>query len=160
MPFVDLSEFLTENDLVIQGMGPRDYVVPAPDVETGLRYSALSHVAIKANQGITISEQDMASLRLEGAEEREFVVQVLSQVVVDQMAEDGVQWPAVGRAAQYAFTHFAVSPEAAKKAFEAGVFSGKALAPTNRAERRTATKSAPRASRAGKNPPRTPASRG
>lgn len=151
MPFVDLSEFLTENDLTMQGLGPRDYVVPAPDVDTGLRYTALSNVAIKVNKGEAVSPAEMASLKLEGAEERTFVSQILSDGVVEQMREDGLAWPAVVRCANYAFTHFAVSPEAAKKAFEAGVFSGKAQAPTNRAARRK-TPSAPRASRASKNP--------
>lgn len=151
MPFVDLSEFLTENDLVMQGLGPRDYIVPAPDVDTGLRYTALSNVAIKVNKGEPVSPEEMASLKLEGAEERTFVDQVLSPEVVRQMAEDGLSWPAVVRCANYAFTHFAVSPEAAKKAFEAGVFSGKAQGATNRAARR-ATRSARPASRASKNP--------
>ena len=151
MPYVDLSEFLTENNLVIQGLGPRDYEVPAPDVDTGLRYSALSGIAIKVQNGDAVSPEDLASLKLEGAEERTFVSQILSQGVVDQMAKDGLKWPTVVRAANYAFTHFAVSPEAAKKAFEAGAFSGKAQAPTNRAARRT-TPSAPRASRGSSKP--------
>lgn len=151
MPFVDLSEFLTENELVIQGLGPRDYVVPAPDVDTGLRYTALANVAIKVNKGIDVSKEEMQSLNLEGAEERAFVHQILSDEVVAQMAKDKLPWPAVVRTASYAYTHFAVSPEAAKKAFEAGVFSGKAQGATNRAARRT-TPSVRQASRGSKKP--------
>jgi hypothetical protein len=155
MPFVDLSEFLTENDLVIHGLGPRDYTVPAPDVERGLRYNALSAIAIRVNRGETVTREEMESLRLNDDEERQFAIEILTQEVVDQMAEDGLPWPAVTRTAQYAYTHFAISPEAAKKAFEAGVFSGKGLTPpTNRAARRTttATRSARPASAASKKP--------
>lgn len=148
MPFVDLSEFLTENDLVLQKLGPRDYTVPAPDAKTGLKYSALSSMAVRAAKGETLSEQDMAALQLDDEEEREFVVQMLTQDVVDQMTEDNLPWPAVVRTAQYVFTHFAVSADAAAKAKTAGAFSGKAQAPTNRASRRSAAKSARPASTA------------
>ena len=141
MPFVDLSEFLTENDLTVQGLGPRDYSIPAPDAETGLRYTALANVAKKAARGDDISETDLQALKLDDAEEREFSEQILGSEVLAQMVEDKLPWPAITRTAQYAFTHFAVSPEAARKAFEAGAFSGKAQAPTNRAGRRTAAKS-------------------
>ena len=142
MPFVDLSEFLTENDLVIQGLGPRDYTVPAPDAETGLKYSALSSIAVRAAKGQEVTEADMQALKLDDEEEREFVVQMLTQEVVDQMREDRLPWPALVRTAQYVFTHFAVSADAAAKAKTAGAFSGKATAPTNRATRRSGAKSA------------------
>ena len=154
MPFVDLSEFLTENDLTIT-MGEHEYTVPAPDAETGLKYSALSNIAVKASKGQEVSEDELRALRLDDAEEREFVVQILTQEVVDQMRKDGLPWPALTRTAQYAFTHFAVSPDAAAKAMAAGAFSGKAQAPTNRATRRSAAKSARPASTASKNLPKT-----
>lgn len=142
MPFVDLSEFLTENDLVVQGLGPRDYVIPAPDADTGLRYTALATIAKKAANGEDIADTDLQALRLDDAEERDFAEQILGSEVLEQMREDKLPWPAITRTAQYAFTHFAVSPDAARKAFEAGAFSGKAPAPTNRAARRSGAKSA------------------
>lgn len=151
MPFVDLSEFLTENDLTIQGLGPRDYVVTAPDADTGLKYAALSSVAVRVNRGETLDPAELQALKLDDDEEREFVVQILGEKVVSEMRADKLPWPAVTRTAQYAFTHFAVSPEAARKAFEAGVFSGKAQTPPNRAARR-ATPSDRLASRASKKP--------
>ena len=154
MPFVDLSEFLTENDLVLQGLGPRDYTVPAPDAETGLKYSALSNIAVRASKGEEVTEQDLAALKLDDAEEREFVSQMLGDEVVRQMTEDRLPWPALVRTAQYVFTHFAVSADAAAKAKTAGAFSGKAQAPTNRAGRRTAAKSARPASAASRSPKR------
>lgn len=154
MPFVDLSEFLTENDLVLQGLGPRDYTVKAPDAETGLKYSALSNIAVRAAKGIEVTAQDLEALKLDDEEEREFVVQMLGQEVIDQMREDRLPWPAITRTAQYVFTHFAVSADTAAKAKTAGAFSGKAQAPTNRAGRRTAAKSA-RPGSAGSRTPRT-----
>lgn len=154
MPFVDLSEFLTENDLVIQNVGPRDYVVPAIDAETGLKYSALSAIAVRAQKGEKVRPEDLAALKLGDAEERAFVVEMLGQEVIDQMREDKVSWPAINRIAQYVFTHFAVSADAAAKAKVAGAFSGKAQAPTpNRAARReTVAKSARTASRGSRSP--------
>lgn len=137
MPFVDLSEFLTENDLVVQGLGPRDYSIPAPDAETGLKYTALANVAKKAARGDDLADIDLQSLKLDDAEEKEFTDQILGARVLAEMVEDNLPWPAITRTAQYAFTHFAVSPEAARKAFEMGAFSGKAQTPTNRAARRT-----------------------
>lgn len=160
MPFVDLSEFLTENDLIIQGLGPRNYSVPAPSGETGLKYTALVNVAKKAARGEDVGDTDLQALKLDDAEEKEFTEQILGIEVLTQMVEDGLPWPAINRTAQYAFTHFAVSPEAAKKAFEMGAFSGKAVAPTNRAGRRATTQSDRPASRAGKNPRKTPGSPG
>ena len=152
MPFVDLSEFLTENDLVIQGLGPRDYTIPAIDAETGLKYSALSAIAVRAQKGEKVRPEDLAALKLNDAEERAFVVEMLGQEVLDQMREDGISWPAINRTAQYVFTHFAVSADAAAKAKVAGAFSGKAQAPTNRAARRTESKSARPASRGSRSP--------
>ena len=73
---------------------------------------------------------------------------MLGEKVLGEMREDRLPWPAIVRAAQYTFTHFAVSPDAAAKAMSAGAFSGKAPAPTNRAGRRTAAKSARPASTA------------
>lgn len=136
MPYVDLSEFLTENELVIQGLGPRDYSIPAPDAETGLKYTALANVAKAVARGDEVRDNDVQALKLDDEEEREFVQVILGDEVMGQMVEDNLPWPAITRTAQYAFTHFAVSPEAARKAFEAGAFSGKAQTPLNRAARR------------------------
>lgn len=144
MPYVDLSEFLTEQDLVFQNIGPRDYRVPAPDAETGLKYSAISNIAIQASKGKPVPEESLAALKLNDAEEEEFVVKMLTQEVVDQMTEDRLTWPTVQVCAQYAFVYYTLGRESADKAMEAGVFSGKATAPTNRATRRgAATKKAP-----------------
>lgn len=156
MPFVDLSEFLTENDLVIQGLGPRDYTVPAPDAETGLKYSALSNIAVRASKGEEVTPQDLEALKLDDAEERDFVHQMLGADVVAQMTEDRLPWPALVRTAQYVFTHFAVSADAAAKAKIAGAFSGKAQAPTNRATRRSTAKSARPASTASRTTRKAP----
>lgn len=149
MSHVDLSEFLTENDLVVEGLGPRPYVVPAPDAETGLKYNALSSVAVRVSRGEDVDPAEYKALALDDEEEVQFVVKILSQEVVDQMKEDGLPWPALSRTAQYAFTHFAVGADAAKKALAAGAFSGKAQAP-NRATRRATPSTRNRASAATK----------
>jgi len=119
----------------------KSYHVPSPDAETGLRLNALADVAMKLSKGFEVKEFDVQRLRMDDTEEKEFADQVLSPAVVTQMIDDGCRWEHVRRLTQYAFTYFGVSPEAAEKAAEAGMFSGKAPTP-NRSQRRSGAKSA------------------
>ena len=112
------------------------YRIPSPDAETGLRLSAVADLSMKQSKGIELSEGDVKRLRLNDQEEREFIAQVLSPEVIDLMVADGVKWEHLKRLGIYAFTFFGVSREAADKAVEAGLFTGKELAP-NRAQRRS-----------------------
>lgn len=133
------------------------YSIPSPDAETGLRLTALADIMLKQAKKVEVTEVDLRRLRLDGADEREFVAQCLSQPVVTQMTSDGVAWVHMKRLATYAFTFFAISQEAADEAVKNGLFAGKAL-PLNRAQKRASTgaKSAkPRAS-AGSKKPRKP----
>lgn len=158
MPYVDLSEFLTENELVLQGIGPRDYVVPAPPADVGLKYSALANIAVKVSKGEKVAPGSVQALRLDDDEEREFVSVILGDEALSQMKEDQVPWPAVTRSAQYAFAHFAVSAEAAQKALAAGAFSGKAPAPAQMTG--TGVSAARPASTGSRSPKKTTNSRG
>jgi len=112
------------------------YRIPSPDAETGLRLSAVADLSMKQSKGFELSEGDVKRLRLNDQEEREFIAQVLSPEVIDLMVADGVKWEHLKRLGIYAFTFFGVSREAADKAVEAGLFTGKELAP-NRAQRRS-----------------------
>ena len=116
------------------------YHVPSPNAETGLRLSALADLTIKMNKGIEISEADMRRMRLDDKQELEFTEQVLSKPLVDEMLADGVKWEHLKRLTAYAFTYFAVSPQAAMDAAREGAFNPKAVTP-NRAQRRTKAKS-------------------
>lgn len=119
--------------------GGHQYRVPSPDALTGLRLTALADISIKAakNPG-ELGEKDAKRLRLDDQEERDFIQQVLTPELVEEMVADGVKWTHVKRLASYAFTYFAIGADAAEQAAKSGVFSGKAQTapPQNRQARR------------------------
>lgn len=115
------------------------YHVPSPDAETGLRLSALADLSMKVSKGIEVAENDLKRLRVDDREELEFTTQVLSQPLVDEMLADGVKWEHMKRLTMFAFTYFSVSPDAANKAAQAGMFNPKAQTP-NRETRRAKPK--------------------
>lgn len=118
----------------------KQYAVPSPDARVGLRLAALADLTLKQSRGATVTDADVKRLRLDDKDEREFLEQVLSNDIMQQMLDDGVKWAHLKRLAMYAFVFFAVSREAADKAAEDGLFSGKAVASTNRAGRRSKKK--------------------
>lgn len=151
----DLSEFLDFMDEADDGHSDgftspkmpsraypegKQYHVPSPDAETGLRLNALADITLKSKRGQEVSEADVRRLRIADSEEREFLEQVLSTELVAELIADGVKWEHMKRLSMFAFTYFAVSPEAAENAAKNGLFSGKAL-PPNRAARRKKTSS-------------------
>lgn len=146
----DLSSFLDfmeesdgfESPLMPSKLHPegKSYRVPSPDALTGLRLNALADITLKQSRGTPVSENDVKRLRIDDADEREFISQVLSVELVDEMLVDGVRWEHMKRLSMYAFTYFAVSREAANTAADNGLFAGKELAPTNRAGRRKSPK--------------------
>lgn len=124
----------------------RQYRVASPDAKTGLRLNALADIMVKREMKAPVKESDVARLRMDDAQEDEFVRQVLGAVradgsnALDEMIEDGCKWEHIKRMSQYAFTYFGVSREAADEAVKAGLLSGKIEAP-NRAARRKKGKS-------------------
>lgn len=152
----DLSQFLDFMDEADEGVTsgfdsppmpstkhPRgkQYRVPSPDAKTGLRLNALADMTLKQSRGIELSDIDVKRLRLDDKDEREFLAQVLTEKLLDEMVDDGVKWEHLRRLAMYGFVYFGVSAEAADQAAANGLFSGKAQAPTNRAARRANQKS-------------------
>lgn len=140
--FDELFSFLEDDGLTIPGVisrehpEGRDYVIPSPDGETGARLTALGELGIKVNKGVEVKERDVRRLQMDDAEEREFMEQVLGSAFKEMM-DDGVSWVRMQRINQYAFTHFAISDEAARAAALKGAFSGTGKAPAlNRQERR------------------------
>lgn len=115
----------------------KKYHVSSPDGETGLRLSALADLSMKQQKGVELAEADIKRLRLNDQEERDFAQQVLGVELVDEMLADGVRWVHIKRLLTYAYTYFAIGQEAAQKAAEQGLFSGKVQTP-NRATRRAA----------------------
>jgi len=136
----DLFSFLEDDGLTIPGVKSRafplgkTYTVASPDAETGAQLAGLAQIAVKVNRKVEVTERDIARLHLSDEQEREFAEKVLGATLAEMQA-DGVSWVRIQRIVQYAYTHFAFSPQAAEDAARKGVFSGKAPA-RNRAERR------------------------
>jgi len=114
----------------------KHYTVPSPDGETGLRLTALADIARKRNQGVAVSERDVARLHLDDAAEREFAQQVMGECY-DEMMNDGVKWVTIQKVMNYSYIYFSMGKDVADKAAREGLFSGgKVRVPMNRAERR------------------------
>ena len=112
------------------------YTVPSPDGETGLRLTALADIARKQQQGVKVSERDVARLRLNDEQEREFAQEVMGTCYEEMMA-DGVPWVTIQKVMNYSYIYFAMGKDVADKAAQEGLFSGgKARTPMNLAERR------------------------
>jgi hypothetical protein len=113
----------------------KQYRIPSPTALVGMRLTALADIAMKSNKGVEVAEADVMRLRISDEDERGFAEQVLGEEALEAMIADDVSWTHVKRITTFAFTYFAVSPESARKAAEAGLLSGKVQAP-NRAQRR------------------------
>lgn len=130
----------------------RVYRIPSPSAKDGLRLARLASLAVRANDedpGAKVTEDDLASIDLDDAEERDLYRMALGSAY-QEMLDDGVSWVRIQRLGRYMFFYFGMSPESAEQALRSGVLSGEAKAP-NRATRRTAkkatSKSASRGSR-------------
>jgi hypothetical protein len=162
----ELDEFLDE-DLVIplkskQHPQGRDYIVEAPDADTGLWLQQ----QMKIGAAIYDGRLDPDEGELDEDEERDFLRKVFGPNTFDEMMSDGVKWPSMKRAGQAALAWILADSERAEQAWQ-----GKAPEepePANRAERRATRKSGSkkktgtgaasgsnrRASTSGTNPPR------
>lgn len=144
MTYADLTDFLDDSGLHVTIAG-KEFVIPSPDAETGLKLQALAQIGAKVQQGVQVPEGELKSIQLDDNDERKFTDMVLGSSL-DEFKAAGLNWVQLSRLAQYAFTHFALSPETARKALEAGVYTGKDSAPAaapNRATRRSTPKAQP-----------------
>lgn len=103
------------------------YTIPSPAAEDGIRFAALADLGLKVRRGLKVTEADRARLKFNDEEEHEFARDVLGPVY-QQMIDDGVSWVRMQRITQYAYTYFAIGPDAANDAAARGVFEGKASA--------------------------------
>jgi hypothetical protein len=118
----------------------KSYHVFSPDALTGMQLSAIVDITVKAQRGVEVSENDLRRLRVDDADEQEFIEKVLGKAVVDEMISDGCKWEHIKRLGLFAFTYFTISREAAEDAAKRGIFKGKAMEPQNRAARRSTSK--------------------
>jgi hypothetical protein len=98
--FKDLAELLDPRlPLPIRG---KIYHVESPDVKTGLRAQATVAIASKVRAGEAVTPEDVASLHLDDAEEKEFTQNMLG-ASFDEMQADGLPWEYVRHAAKTVF---------------------------------------------------------
>ena len=98
--FQDLADLLDPRlHLPIRG---KTYHVESPDVATGLRAQATVAIAAKVRQGQDVTPEDIASLKLDDAEEMEFTQSMLGNTFAE-MQEDGLPWEYVQHAAKTVF---------------------------------------------------------
>lgn len=110
------------------------YVVQSPDFETGVTLQKLANIAQRISAGLPVSEEEAHKLKFDDEQEVDLGVLLLGDTL-EEMKADGVGWGSIRRTIQYAFTHYAISPEAAER-----LASPKAQAPENRSERRAKPK--------------------
>lgn len=133
----DLSSFLDGAALEVK-LGEHTFTIPAPNAEDGLRMTRLAQIGARVQAGLKVEDAEREALTFEdGKQTQDFLDLVLTPGVKQQMIDAKLSYPVIQRTAQFAFAHFALSPETAMQALEAGAFSGEAVRP-NRAQRRAA----------------------
>lgn len=144
--FGQMLDFMSEEDGFLSPPMPsrahpegKQYRIVSPDAKTGLRLNALADIMARREAGGDVSERDVARLRLDDKDEREFTKQLLGDAL-DEMVEDGCKWAHIKRLASYAFIKFGISDDAAENAVANGLLSGKAPTPPNRAAKRAKSK--------------------
>lgn len=106
------------------------YTVASPDYETGATLQKLANIAQRLSNGIEVPPEEANKLKFDDDQEGDLAKMLLG-ATLDEMKADGVGWGPIRRATQFAFTYYAISPEAAER-----LASPKAPAPTNRAAKR------------------------
>lgn len=140
MAFKDLQAYLEDDTLTIP-IGGKEYTIPSPDALTGLRFSAIADLGIKAAQGLELTDTDRDKIQFDDKEERDFVEQVLGTEAYETMLADEVSWVRIQRVSQYAFLYFSIGEQAADQAVASGRLNGSGKVPApNRAQRRASTK--------------------
>lgn len=147
----EFMDFMEEEDGFLSPPMPstkhpdgRKYRIHSPSAKIGIRLNALSDIMVRTQNGVGVSEADVARLRMDDDDESVFVEQVLSKPTIEEMVADGVKWEHIRRMSTYAFIRFAISKQAADEAVRNGLLKGKEPAPTNRAARRGKSKKSKR----------------
>lgn len=138
----DLEEFLDPfMDLPIRG---KSYRVAAPDGVVGLRCQAIVEIALKAKAGEDVTAEEVASLKLDDGQEREFNRMLLGDVL-DEMLTDDLPITYINRAAKTVFVWTVQDEDEAAKVW-AGTAPGEADRPVPQDRKAPAKKTAKRAS--------------
>lgn len=163
--FGDLAQFI--DDSLTLPIGGKAYVIPGPSVDVGLMCQELFASGIGFAAGAEVSGEASALKRvvLEGDEETNFYVKIITKPVYDELVADGVTYTKIKHVGTTVFLWIAVNVEVAERFWTTGVLSMTPLEPTapaaNRETRRRSTstqaaKDIPRqGSRSGTASPRT-----
>lgn len=133
MAFKDLREFL--DPTLRLPIGGKEYVIPAPSASAGLRLEALLALGVAARNGVELSKQDKAALRLDDDQEIDLYRDALG-TAYDEMVADGVSLPELQHAGATAFIKWTQGEAAAEAFWESGGKGPAAPATLNRAARR------------------------
>lgn len=115
--FKELEEYVEPwLDLPIRG---KVYRIPSADAETGIFCQRALELGAAALRGDDISESDLAGLRLDDEQERDFNRRLLGDAY-DEMVSDGVPWEFIKHAAQTVFAWTVQDRSAAEKVWKSG----------------------------------------
>ncbi|MFF0770981.1 hypothetical protein ACFYUK_19000 [Nonomuraea wenchangensis] len=128
-----LDEFF--DDTLGLPIGGKEYVIPAPDAETGLLCQRLMQAGVAAAAGQETDLSDLADL--DDDQETDLYRRCLGPVY-DQLLADKVTWPRIKHAGVTAFLWIAVDLDAAMKYWESGG-DPEALAPNRAASEAAAS---------------------
>ncbi|WP_166375974.1 DUF7426 family protein [Aeromicrobium phragmitis] len=144
--FKDLDDFFDPTlRLPIRG---KEYVIQPVDAATGVWVQRLFEVGVRLQSGDDVEEAQLASLKLDDAEERDTFRRVLGDTY-DEMVADNVPWPYIKHAGTTTLIWIATDKDRAEAYWSAGGERPKARkAPADRQAKSarpasTATKKAP-----------------
>jgi hypothetical protein len=123
--FNDLDDFF--DDALRLPIGGKEYVITV-SAEAGIRHQKLFSLIVAANNGVTLSAEDLATLELDDDAEKDVFISVLGPAY-DEMKVDGVSWPKIKHAATTAFMYAAGDKKLAEQVWnnpEAVDVAGKA----------------------------------
>lgn len=123
----------------------KDYTFPAPDIDTGVRLTALAELGLKSTAGRDLTEDDLARIDLNDDQEFDLYRDLMGDTL-DEMRADGVSWTRVQKVGRYLFLLHGLGEDMAAEAV-ARSSTGGALPPANRGQRRAAKKSAKKSTR-------------
>lgn len=152
MATFDLSEFLEDDSLVLEGIRSekhpdgKAYRFTSPSAKKGLWLKNLIEFGVKANLGIEASPGEVGKLSLDDDEEMDLYRDVMGDTLTE-LLDDGVSWSRVQQVFGLLLGHYGMGRGIDNALKE---HSGEAGARPNRAARRSASKTSTKPTRQAK----------
>lgn len=154
MAWRDLADFY--NPTLPLPIGGKTYEIQSPSAATGQAFQDIADLMVAASEGKTLSETQLARLKLTDDEERDFYASLLGDTYAEMVA-DGLQWLWIKHASLTIFYWLTISEDYAERWWTS--VDPKALGPAKAPQdhkpktARKTTQPAKRASAAGRKPP-------